>query len=74
MKKFDYSKTEYEIICEECMLDEDEKIILKMRCMGKSAQEILTALDEKGKPMSSATLSRRIIKIDDRIKKMIREK
>ena len=74
MKKFDYSKTEYEIICEECMFDEEEQIILKMRCMSKSAQEILTALDEKGKPMSTATLSRKIVKIDNKIRKLIREK
>lgn len=74
MKKFDYSKTEYEIICEECMFDEEEQIILKMRCMGKSAQEILTVLDEKGKPMSTATLSRKIVKIDNKIRKLIREK
>lgn len=74
MKKFDYSKTEYEIICEECMFDEEEQIILKMRCMSKSAQEILTVLDEKGKPMSTATLSRKIVKIDNKIRKLIREK
>ena len=41
MKKFDYSKTEFEKICEECMLTDDEKIILKARCQGKSAVQIV---------------------------------
>ena len=30
MKKFEYSKTEYERICEECMLNDEERIILKL--------------------------------------------
>lgn len=74
MKKFEYSRTEYEVICEECMFSEEERIILKMRCTGKTAQEILNVLEEKDKPMSTATLSRKILKIDNRIKKLIREK
>ncbi len=73
MKKFEYSKTEYEKICEECMLNDDEKAILKLRCKGKTAQEILNILEEMNIPMSTATLSRKINKIDDKIRKMIRE-
>lgn len=56
------------------MFSEEERIILKMRCTGKTAQEILNVLEEKDKPMSTATLSRKILKIDNRIKKLIREK
>lgn len=73
MKKFEYSKSEYERICEECMLSEDERIILKLRCQNKSAVQILVALSEMGFPISNTTLSRKILKIDNKIKKMIRD-
>ena len=71
MKKFEYSKTEYERICEECMLNDEERAILKLRCQGKSAVQILSALNEMGMPISNTTLSRKILKIDNKIKKMI---
>ena len=69
MKRFDFSKSEYEKICEECMLNEEERAILKLRCQGKSSVEILHSLEEIGIPMSSATLSRKINKIDNKIKR-----
>ena len=70
MRKFEYSKTEYEMVCEECMLTEDERIILKARCQGKSAIEIIHILDENKIPMSTATLSRKISKINKKITSM----
>ena len=73
MKKFEYSKTEYERICEECMLSDEECAILKLRCQGKSAVQILHTLNEIGMPISNTTLSRKILKIDNQIKKMIRD-
>ena len=73
MKKFEYSKTEYERICEECMLSEDERIILKLRCQSKSAVQILAILEEMNIPISNTTLSRKILKIANKIKKMIRD-
>lgn len=73
MKKFEYSRTEYEKICEECMLDDDEKIILKLRCQNKSRIEILTILENMNIPMSDSTLGRKILKIDNKIRKMIRD-
>ena len=69
MKRFDFSKSEYEKICEECMLNEEERVILRLRCQGKSSVEILHSLEELGIPMSSATLSRKINKIDNKIKR-----
>lgn len=72
MKKFEYSKTEYERICEECMLNDEERAILKLRCQGKSRQEILNLLDDMENPMSLSTLGRKITKIDNRIKKIIK--
>lgn len=71
MKKFEYSKTEYEKICEECMLSDEERIILKLRCQGKSAVQILAVLEEMNIPISNTTLSRKILRIDNKIKKMI---
>lgn len=73
MKKFEYSKTEYERICEECMLNDEERIILKLRCQSKSAVQILAILEEMNIPISNTTLSRKILKIDNKIKKMIRD-
>ncbi len=69
MKKFDFSKTEYEKICEECMLNEEEKTILKLRCQGKSRQEILNFFEDHNNPMSESTLGRKIAKIDNKIKR-----
>ena len=69
MKRFEYSKTEYDKICEECMLNEEEKIILKLRCQGKTRQEMLNFFEDSNIPMSNATLGRKIIKIDNKIKR-----
>lgn len=71
MKRFEYSKTEYEKICEECMLNDEECIILKLRCQGKSRQEILISLEEMNIPMSNATLGRKITKINNKINKAV---
>lgn len=73
MKRFEYSRTEYEKICEECMLDDDEKIILKLRCQNKSRIEILNTLENMNIPISDSTLGRKIVKIDNKIKKMIKD-
>ena len=73
MKKFEYSKTEYEKICEECMLDDEECTILRLRCQGKSRQEILFLLDDIGKSMSLSTLGRKITKIENKIKSKIKK-
>lgn len=71
MKKFEYSKTEYERICEECLLNDEERIILKLRCQGKTSQEILNALEDMNAPISLSTLGRQIKKIDNKIKRWI---
>lgn len=71
MKKFEYSKTEYEKICEECMLNDDERTILKLRCQGKSRQEMLNILGDNQNPMSLATLGRKINKINIKIQTMV---
>lgn len=71
MKKFEYSKTEYEKICEECMFNDEERAILRLRCQSKSRQEILNILEDMEIPMSLATLGRKINKIDNKINNKI---
>lgn len=71
MKKFEYSKTEYEKICEECMFNDEERTILRLRCQSKSRQEILNILEDMEIPMSLATLGRKINKIDNKINNKI---
>lgn len=74
MKRFEYSKTEYEKICEECMLNDEECTILKLRCQGKSRQEMLILLEDMNIPMSNATLGRKITKIDNKINKAVQKR
>lgn len=71
MNKFEYSKTEYQRICEECMLSDEESAVLKLRCQGKSRIEMLHALEDLKMPMSLSTLNRKINKINSKIKKMV---
>ena len=71
MNKFEYSKTEYQRICEECMLSDEESAVLKLRCQGKSRIEMLHALEDLNMPMSLSTLNRKINKINSKIKKMV---
>lgn len=54
-------------------ISEDECLILKLRCMNNSNVQILTILEEKGFPMSLATLGRKTKKIDNKIHKIIKE-
>lgn len=73
MIKFEYTKRQYDYLCEECMLSEDERLILKLRCMNKSNTQLLTILEDRGMPMSLATLGRKIKIIDNKIHKALKE-
>lgn len=73
MIKFDYTKSQYELLCEECMLNEEERLIFKLRCMNNSNTQILMLLAEKNFSMSSATLSRKLKVINNKIHKVIKE-
>lgn len=53
------------------MLNDEERAILRLRCQGKSRQEILFLLDDTGKSMSLSTLGRIINKIDNKINSKI---
>lgn len=73
MIKFDYTKSQYELLCEECMLNEEEQLIFKLRCLSKSNVQISVELENRGFPMAPATLSRKIKNIDNKIHKVIKE-
>lgn len=74
MIKFEYNKKEYETLCDECMMNEEEQLIFKLRCLGNSNTQILMILEENGFPISQATLSRKIKVIDKKVHKVIEKR
>lgn len=66
MRCFNYTKTEYEYICEECMLNEEYKHLLQMEIKDytriKMAEELSVSLD---------TLDKMIAKLKKKIKKIL---
>ena len=66
MYKMDYNKTEYERICEECMLSYRQSKILYYRCRGYDNIAISEELC-----IGTATLSREIKKINVKIARMV---
>lgn len=63
---FDFTKTEYEQICEECMLSEEFKTILEMKIRGYSRIQIADKLG-----MSIDALDKKVSKLKKKIKKVI---
>lgn len=66
MKCFNFTKTEYEHICEECMLNEEYQKLLEMEIRDyprpKMADELNVSID---------TLDKMIAKLKKKIKKII---
>ena len=66
MKCFNFTKTEYEYICEECMLNKDYKQLLKMEIQDytrpKMADELNVSID---------TLDKMIANLKKKIKKIL---
>ena len=66
MKIFNFTKTEYEYICEECMLNEEYKKLLEMEIKyytrPKMAEELSVSLD---------TLDKMIANLKKKIKKIL---
>ena len=66
MQFFEFSKTEYEYLCEECMLNDDYKKLLWMEIKEysriKMADELMVSTD---------TLDRMIAKLKRKIKKVL---
>jgi len=65
--RFDFTKTEYEYLKEELMLNEEYAAILELKIKGYSIVEISMELN-----ISTATVSRRLKTIINKIKKVIK--
>jgi orotate phosphoribosyltransferase-like protein len=63
---FEFTRTEYEMICKECMLNKEYQKLLEMKIMGftrvKMAEEIGVSVD---------TLDKMIAKLKKKIKKIL---
>ena len=66
MAKFEFTRTEFEYIVEECMLNDELKTILEMLIKNYSRIQIAMKLN-----MSERTLDKRIREIKDKIKKIL---
>lgn len=63
---FEFTKKEYEYICEECMLNEEYKKLLQMKIMGYSRTKMAMELS-----ISESTLDTMIQKLKKKIKKIL---
>ena len=63
---FEFTKTEYEYICEECMLNEEYQKLFAMKIKGYSR---IKMADELG--VSTDTLDKMIAKLKKKIKKIL---
>lgn len=63
---FEFTKTEYEKICEECMLNDEYKKLLEMKIKGYTRTKMALELN-----VSEATLDIMIKKLKKKIKKII---
>ena len=63
---FEFTKKEYEYICEECMLNEEYKKLLQMKIMGYSRTKMAMELS-----ISESTLDAMIQKLKKKIKKIL---
>lgn len=66
MKCFNFSKTEYKYICEECMLNEEYQKLLEMEI--REYDRVKMAMELK---VSVDTLDKMIAKLKKKIKKII---
>lgn len=66
MKCFNFTKTEYEYICEECMLNEEYKKLLEMEIKDYSRVKMADELH-----ISIDTLDKMIQKLKKKIKKIL---
>ena len=66
MKCFNFTKTEYEYICEECMLNDDYKELLKMEIKDYSRVKMAQELN-----VSTDTLDKMIANLKKKIKKIL---
>lgn len=63
---FEFTKTEFEYICNECMLNDEYKKLLEMKIKGYSRVKIADELN-----VSVDTLDKMIRKLKEKIKKIL---
>ena len=63
---FEFTKTEYEYICNECMLNDDYKRLLEMKIKGYSRVKMSMELN-----ISEGTLDKMIQNLKKKIKKIL---
>ncbi len=63
---FEFTKTEYEHICEECMLNDEYKKLLEMKIKGYTRTKMAIELN-----VSESTLDIMIKKLKKKIKKIL---
>jgi orotate phosphoribosyltransferase-like protein len=63
---FEFTRTEYEEICEECMLNDDYRKLFEMKIKGYSRTKMAMELN-----VSEATLDVMIKKLKKKIKKIL---
>ena len=63
---FEFTRTEYEMICKECMLNDDYKKLLEMKIKGYSRVKMSMELN-----VSEGTLDKMIQNLKKKIKKII---
>ena len=66
MKLFELTKTEYEYLCEECMLNDDYKKLLQMEIQDCTRPQMADKLG-----ISIDTLDKMIAKLKKKIKKVL---
>lgn len=66
MRFFEFTKTEYEWICEECMLDEEYKALLEYKIKGYSITKMADLMN-----CSEARVNVMISKLKKKIRKII---
>ena len=66
MKFFDFTKTDYERICDECMLDDEYKKLLEYKIKGYSIVKMADELN-----CSQARINVMIKKLKNKIRKII---
>ena len=63
---FEFTRTEYEMICNECMLNDEYKKLLEMKIKGYTRPKMAMELN-----VSEATLDIMIKKLKNKIKKIL---
>lgn len=68
---YEFTKDDYNYLVDKCMLNDELALIFKYKIHGDSNTEIMMKLREHNIYLSEATLSRRLKKLKNKIKKAL---